>query len=180
MIRAFFGIPIDQSVIARLSQDAKSVCGEIEEPEIRWINFELLHITVKFFAEIEPEALVTVSKAAAQMISKIKVFNLTVRKISPFPLANSNTLAAHIKPHQTLRNIHKLLDKAGEKLGLRAETRRYRPHITLAKCHSNGYYTDTKSYSDLILPVRELVLYESKPAARGSTYIPLRRFKLLE
>lgn len=178
MIRAFYGVPIDKEVAVKLMQDAGILLQAVEEEHLRWLDEQFWHITVKFFAKISPEGLDVVSKMLKEVTSNVRQFDLKIKKIDKFPNPRSKNLAAIIKPKRTLREIHKFLDKAGEKMGVAREYRRYRPHITLAKFNSNRYAIDPMKYKDFLFRVKEIVLYESRPTEKGSFYIPLRRFEL--
>lgn len=180
VIRAFFGLPIASSVKEQLLQDASTQLSHVNEQDLRWLNSDFWHITVKFFGSIEPEALSTVSKALKELVNKTACFNLSIKKIAKFPGLSSNTVAAFVKPNLVLHDFHIHLDSAGEKMGIRRELRRYKPHITLAKFKSNRYSIEPVKYTNFLLPVNEIVLYESRPSDTGSYYVPLRRFELLK
>ena len=89
-------------------------------------------------------------------------------------------MAAYIAANPQLHALLDELDEAGEKLGIKAEARRYRPHVTLAKFKAQNQPIEAMLYSEFQMPVNQVVLYQSKPSADGSHYIPLQHFALSE
>ncbi len=177
MLRAFFGIPIceqDELLMAQLIKQMRS--DKDDDPH--WIDPQHWHITIKFFASVEAETLTPICESIEEVTSTLAPFFLGVRKIAGFPAANSRNIAAHLIPHKALRLIFDSLDEAACVMGIAKETRRFRPHITLAKFRSNILPFEPVSLTDFKITAKELVLYESKPAREGSHYIPLRRFPL--
>jgi RNA 2',3'-cyclic 3'-phosphodiesterase len=179
MLRVFFGIPIDGDLTDKLIIDTANLKNQLNE-NIRWVKKENWHVTVKFFAEVNAESLTVISKTAEQIAQRTKPFTLKIKKTAVFPTSRSKIIAAFVRPNRVLRAIHVVLDKSGEKMGIKRECRRYRPHITLAKFRHKPFYIEPLVYSKLTLQVRELVLYESHQTNEGSEYIPLKRFKLVE
>jgi 2'-5' RNA ligase len=78
------------------------------------------------------------------------------------------------------------IDHALLPLGLAAETRAYRPHVTLARIKANadiqGLREHIAAMSDFdfgSFDAHEFHLYESKPSARGSVYKKLATYDLM-
>lgn len=177
MLRVFFGIPIDSTVAEQLWQDLGGLRRSVPE-ELNSVAVDKWHITVKFFANINAETLSSIARSAQNICNGTKTFAVQIKKIATFPSPQSQTLAAHVVANDNLRSLHTKLDDHGKKMGIKPEARRYRPHITLAKFRSKVHHIEPMLYSDLFLPITELVLFESKLSSEGSTYVPLRRFRL--
>ncbi|OGO92671.1 MAG: 2'-5' RNA ligase [Coxiella sp. RIFCSPHIGHO2_12_FULL_42_15] len=179
MIRTFFGIPLTNDSISQLTAECNLLRPALG-PKVHWIDPHLWHVTIKFMGAIEPSALTVISEVVANGAAETSKFQLIVKKISSFPKSCSRTVAAYLYPHPKLSHLHNLLDRAAEKMGVIPEARRFRPHVTVAKFHSTPMQVDPLFCAEFEIPVTELVLYESRPTAQGSHYIPLQHFKLLE
>jgi 2'-5' RNA ligase len=175
MIRAFFGISLTPKLTDQLRQDFLPI-----ESTLIPIDPKFYHITLKFMAHIEPEALAKLSDFAHDLFLNTPSFDLQVKKIGVFPHLGGRVVAAFIAPNPHLLALHLQLDQEGLRFGVPRDIRRYRPHITLGKIKS----VSTEEPINLIresaikIQVNNIVLYESRPGPKGSVYIPLRVFKL--
>lgn len=179
MIRAFFGIPCTPDMALPLKKACRLLHSKLDT-HVRWIEPHHWHITLKFMAAVDPQTLAALSEGLAVLSAEMTSFQLTVKEIRVFPHPGSSIIAASILPHATLSQLHQNLDHIGETHGVRAETRRYRPHITVAQSQTIPLHIHSFIFTDFQLWVKEIVLYKSEPQASGSQYISLRRFKLLE
>lgn len=179
MIRAFFGIAIPPKLTQQLLREYTPL-QKICEGNLIGIDPSLFHVTVKFLSTVEPQALALLSDYAHDLAAATEAFSVSIRKINIFPRPIGRVVAAYVTPHPSLLALHQALDSKAISMGLAREGRRYRPHITLGKFNSTPCELPPIPNTDLVLPVTELMLYESRPGANGSHYIPLRRFPLLK
>jgi len=173
MIRAFFGI----SLSSRLTEELRQEFLPLESTLIP-IAPKFYHITLKFMAHIEPEALAKLSDFAHHLFLNTPSFNLQVKKIGVFPHIGGRVVAAFIAPNPHLLALHLRLDQEGLRFGVPREIRRYRPHITLGKIKSTELPINLIRESAVKIQVNNITLYESRPGPQSSVYIPLRVFPL--
>jgi len=179
MLRAFFGIPLDKATIKRLLQDISMLSLALGD-NVRWSKPDLWHITVKFLANVHPSDLASLAEAADLFAQVTQTFPLQITKIACFPRPKARIIAAYIAPNPNLHALLGQLDQIGEKMGIKMETRRYRPHITLGKFKSETQYVEPILYPNFQTNINKIVLYQSKPSAEGSHYLPLQQFALCE
>ncbi len=107
--------------------------------DVRWIAPENLHITIKFFGEVEEsriqELLERIEKASAQ----VPAFPLEIEGINRFPEKGPARviICRVISPDQRITKLHRLIDSAAGGMGLPMDTRVLTPHLTLGRVSSN-------------------------------------------
>lgn len=103
-------------------------------PAIRWVSPETLHITLKFYGEIQLDMIEGLKKHLAA-IKRKGPFELGINGVNGFPtLSAPNTVWTGVKT-----DISRLMETAREvelaslKIGIDRNRRRLRPHITLGR-----------------------------------------------
>jgi 2'-5' RNA ligase len=101
--------------------------------KLHWIPLEKLHITTKFIGEW-PEGKLEEMKAALAAITCPGPVDIAIRRIGWLPNPRSaRVLYAGVEASETLAALAAATERAAEKIGVAAEDRIYRPHVTLAR-----------------------------------------------
>jgi 2'-5' RNA ligase len=140
----------------------------------RWLDEEALHLTLRFVGEVETP---TANDLAARL-ARIDwpPFELRVAGVGAFERKGSpHTIWARVPPTGPLEGLRQKVERAGELAGLGRETRRFAPHITLARLNRSagsigGWLT---AWGDLAAGpwrVEDFVLYESHLGHEGAHY----------
>ncbi len=125
--RWFVAVAIPEAIkkdLAELSNTA---------PGIRWTQAHQMHLTLRFIGEFAPEAV----RCIADNLARIKVarFLLTPEGIGRFPPRGSpRVLWAGVgSGHPRLFQLQGKVEESVIAAGVEPETRRFHPHITLAR-----------------------------------------------
>lgn len=155
-------------------------------PAIRWVSPETLHITLKFYGEIQLDMIEALKKHLAALRHK-GAFEMSVEGINGFPtLAVPNTVWTGIKTDAArLGEVFEGTERASLKIGVNKEKRPLRPHITLGR-GNRLEPLDEKTLNILQrnIPRTEpwsvgaITLMRSELFAEGPKYTPLGRFKI--
>lgn len=155
-------------------------------PCVRWLSPETLHVTLKFYGEIQLDMVESLKKHLAA-IRRRGAFEMNIEGINGFPsLLAPNTIWTGIKT-----DLRRLLDTAGDveraslKIGVNRERRPLRPHITLGR-RSAGGPLDAASVAILenspprLEPwrVESITLMQSELFPQGPKYTTLEVFKI--
>jgi 2'-5' RNA ligase len=136
-MRLFVAIKPADEVVDKLRPMQKRLIDT--RADVRWVSPENLHITVKFFGEVEEhrvaELLERVQKAAAQ----VTAFPLETEGVNLFPEKGAARVIVSrvISPDQRIVKLHRLVDSAAGGMGLAMDTRVLVPHLTLGRVSSN-------------------------------------------
>jgi len=100
--------------------------------KLSWIPVEKLHITTKFIGEWPEERLDELKRALAAVASP--VVDVAIRRVGWLPNPRSaRLLYAGVESSETLAALAAATERAAEGVGVAAEGRIYRPHVTLAR-----------------------------------------------
>lgn len=100
-------------------------------PGARWIDPENMHITVRFFGDMDGRTADELADALADIHAT--PFTVTIAGVGAFGGRDARVLWAGVtggSAHQALYRAH---DRAARTVGLEPEGREYRPHVTLAR-----------------------------------------------
>jgi 2'-5' RNA ligase len=102
----------------------------------RWQDDEQLHLTLRFVGEVERE--VANDLAAALVGIASPSFELALEGVSHFERKGMPTaIWARVAPAPELERLRAKIDRACDLAGLGGETRRFTPHITIARLNSH-------------------------------------------
>jgi 2'-5' RNA ligase len=125
MIRLFAALAIPEDIGAALARRQAGVEGA------RWRPLEALHITLRFFGDIREDFARDLDSEL--MTLKARPFDLELSGVGAFGEGpDLHVLWAGVAENEPLRRLAKACEGAARRAGLKAETRQYRPHLTLA------------------------------------------------
>jgi 2'-5' RNA ligase len=102
----------------------------------RWQEDEQLHLTMRFAGEVEREAANDLAAALASIV--LPSFKLELEGVSHFERKGMPTVIwARVRPAPELERLRAKIERACDLTGLGGETRRFTPHITIARLNSH-------------------------------------------
>ncbi len=194
-MRIFIGIDIDEEIRAQIARFLEGVRGFA--PDVRWVNGESLHITLKFIGEQKPEQV----EAIREHLRSIHALVVKIRFAGYgfFPTAKApRVFWIGIESGPQLATLAADIDTAVAAFGIEREQRAFNPHLTLARggggSGSPKWRKGDRSNSDFAvlqkrleampaldfgtMTAREFVLYQSQLSPKGSKYTKLQRYPL--
>lgn len=182
-MRLFTALDISAGVRAALVELLRQL-----RPSARfqWIPPENLHITTKFIGAWPADNYEALRQALAG-IPKTGPIDISIRGLGWFPNPhNPRVLFAGIHTGDALIELHRRTDAACAALGIPAETKKFSPHLTLARVKTPGGLAEVRQEIAQLpsddfgrFTARAFHLYESVPGPRGSEYAKLEEFPLL-
>jgi 2'-5' RNA ligase len=130
-MRLFAGIEIPANVKANLHVALTSLRPLAD---FRWSPIDNLHVTTKFIGEWPPARLPELQSALAARPTGVTPFDLALRGLGWFPNPDHpRVFWAGVHAGDELGALAVATDQALVPLGVAAETRPFRPHLTLAR-----------------------------------------------
>jgi 2'-5' RNA ligase len=178
--RLFIAIRPPEPVRDRLVDAMEGIDGA------RWVDEDNLHLTLRFVGEVERP--VANDLAAALGAIRAARFALAIDGVGHFDKrsrhgARPRALWARVPRSGPLDELRLKVERACEVAGLGRETRRFTPHVTLARLGPSvgeiGGWLGR--FGDLVAgpwEVSEFILYESHLGHRGAFYEPVTAFAL--
>ena len=147
----------------------------------RWIDEANLHLTLRFVGEVETPVAEDLAARLAQIAAE--AFPVQLDGVGHFTRkGQAAALWARVLPEPELEALRHKVERACEAAGLGRETRRFTPHVTLARLNrSSGDISRwLASFGDLRLQWRaeHFTLFESRLGRSGATYEAVATFPL--
>jgi len=136
-LRCFIAISLPYELKAKISgiQEKLKAAGA----DVSWTRPEGMHLTLKFFGEIEDKRIPKIEKALDAVVDGIPTFTLSVSGMGTFPdMRRPRVIWIGLKEDGgNLLRLQKGVEEELKKTGFPSEDRRFTPHITLGRIRSN-------------------------------------------
>lgn len=186
MIRSF--LAVDLPMALRESMVRATMGIRTPAADVKWVRPEGIHLTLKFFGNIEEGQVEPIVNAVSGVITGQKPLSLKAEGIGAFPdLRRPRVIWIGMTGDiERLMIIQKNIEQVLSVLGFPAEDRPFTPHLTLGRVRSYKRASDLahkieglKDINFAPFTVNELILYKSALRPEGAIYTPLRRLPLI-
>ena len=177
MHRLFVAIRLPEEVIDLLIDTMD------ENPELRWVGDEQLHLTLRFIGEVERP----LANDLAAALGKIHFegFDLQVNGVGRFDRRNGGALWAGVEPKAPVAALAAKVERVCQEAGLEAERRAFHPHITLARWKgrssraADAFVERARGLSSGPFAVDRFILFESHLSRHGPHYDEVQSYPLV-
>jgi RNA 2',3'-cyclic 3'-phosphodiesterase len=165
MLRLFVGIALPPALKLRLSLLASGV------PGARWVDPGNYHLTLRFIGEVDEGMASDVD--AVLLHIQAKRFDVALAGVGHF---GDRMLWAGVEKSPPLVHLRDKVESALVRLGLEPETRRYAPHVTLARLRNASgaklqeFLAEHALFRAEPFPVEKFSLVASYLTKAGSIY----------
>jgi 2'-5' RNA ligase len=180
MIRLFVAIEIPEDVREELTHLQAGLPGATWSPE------ENMHLTLRFIGEVREPMVEEISEALWRI--QAEGFALKLSGVDRFggegPRSPARLVFAGVEPVPALMRLQSKIEFALQDLGLEAEQRKFRPHITLARLKDTpmtrlgDFLAEHSLYRSRSFAVSEFALFSSMLGRDHSVYDAIDRFAL--
>lgn len=151
-------------------------------PGARWLDRENYHITLRFIGDIDGR---TADEVAAAL-SRVERPPLRIRLagLNAFGGNRPHAVYAGVEPNPALAELQAEQERIMQRIGLKAEGRKYVPHVTLARLRNvkgadvADYLSLRGNFSTPYFPVERFVLFSSRDSVGGGPYIAEEEYLL--
>ena len=153
-----------------------------DNPELRWVGDENLHLTLRFIGEVERP--VAEDIAAALRNVRAAAFELSLSGVGIFEQRNGGALWAGILPKEPVAALAVKVERACIAAGLGAEHRAFHPHITIARWNrrsavaAQSFLERNRALALSPFFVDAFTLFESRLSRHGPHYEELDEYRL--
>lgn len=178
MPRLFTGLEIPDDVANTLSLLRGGLVGA------RWITPDNYHITLRFMGDIDDEI-------AGDIFYSLQntgrtPFAVTIEGLDVFGGDKPRALVARVEQTPQLMELQAEQERLIRRMGLPAETRKFTPHVTLARLRDTTPYhvANFLGLSSHLPPMRfivdEFVVFSSRNSVGGGPYIVEAAYPLMQ
>ena len=170
MIRLFVAVDLPEDVCDRLA----GLCAGL--PGVRWVEPQNLHLTLRFIGEVEEPQFPEIDSALSAIRSP--AFSLAMDGVSYFgDRRRARALWAGVRPCDELSALQSKTESALARTGLEPETRKFHPHVTLARLKGMkanrlaSYLEAHGAFFTEEFSIREFALYSSHLGRNAASYV---------
>ncbi|MCS6960147.1 MAG: RNA 2',3'-cyclic phosphodiesterase [Pseudanabaenaceae cyanobacterium SKYGB_i_bin29] len=170
-IRAFLAIPPDRYAKAFLTDYQQQLMGMRWSQGVRWVKPEQFHLTVRFLGDLSLLQIQELVNFISQQ-SFSGHLSLTLTEPSLFPAQRPHTIVARVPTTPELGELVDRVEKCAQSVGVAAERRKFRGHITLGRLKDarQGQPVLNCTPSQSFWTATHLVLYQSNLTPQGAIY----------
>jgi 2'-5' RNA ligase len=189
-LRLFIAIELSPEVkqgISRLQGDLKQ---RLPPRVVRWTNPEGIHLTLKFLGDTPESKVSAVAQGVLAAAAGFEPFELRVAGFGCYPNPRRARVLWVGVPDvsKALAGAQRAIDLHMARLDYARETRPFSPHLTLGRVNERVSPAERQALADLldrtevgslgVVPVQEIVLFQSELRPDGAMYTALARAKL--
>jgi RNA 2',3'-cyclic 3'-phosphodiesterase len=169
-MRLFVALSIPDSVV----QGLLLMQGGI--PGAHWQTREQLHLTLRFIGDVDGRHARDIDEALSAISAPR--FALALKGVGEFGGKKPHAVWAGVDNREAVTHLHRKIETAMQRIGLPAETRKFTPHVTLARLRTSpvecvmDWLADHALLASPAFEVPEFALYSSKLTPDGSVYAP--------
>ena len=184
--RMFCAFELTVDLQTRISAHATRVREAVPDAAASWSRPENIHLTMKFFGNVEPERVAAISDATERVCEQSSPVQVAVGKTGVFPRpSRPQVLWIGVEdPSGALAKLQQRLEDEFAREGFPKEDRAFRPHLTIARIrnpHDAARLAQTHletNFSVVDVTLNELILFRSELSSKGSKYTTVSRHNL--
>ena len=169
MPRLFTALEIPEAIRVRLSLIRAPLAGA------KWIDAENMHITLRFFGDIDNRTADDLADALAE--AQAEPLRLSIQGIGAFGGRDPRVLWAGVEAEPELEALYRANERAARTAGIEPEGRAFKPHVTLARlrrARSRDVARFLEENGDLRaepFTASRFVLLSARPGTGGPPYV---------
>ena len=182
-VRLFAGLPLDtgtRATLAGLTADVRRT-----DWPVRWVAPEAWHLTVKFYGERAEAEVAPIGAGLAEAVRETPPLDLQFTALGAnAPGRRARVLWLDVEAPAALELLHHRVELAGRALGIEAEGRPFRPHLTIGRVRNGAVLPPdagerlAATAMDVAFVADRLVLFESRLGPSGPRYTERAAFPL--
>ena len=169
MPRLFTGLELPEAVVGQLALARGGIVGA------RWLEPDDYHITLRFIGDVDGRAAREIAETLGD-ISRPKAW-VRFEGLSWFGGDKPRAIVAKVKADPALMDLQAEQERRLRRIGLEPETRKYAPHVTLARVRgvAQAAVADYLAARGALLAeafmAERFVLYSARDGSGGGPYV---------
>ena len=182
--RVFCAVELPDDVRARLQEHIARLRKEFPDAAASWSRVENIHLTLKFFGNVELDRIAKISAAATRTTGQFSKFQIDVGNTGVFPRpSRAQVLWIGVNdPSGKVSALQQQFEEACAAEGFPKEDRPFRPHLTIARLRKpERRVADAHlqmKFEPLSVPVNEMIVFRSELSNKGSKYTAISHHAL--
>ncbi len=186
MKRIFAAIDISEAARQAVSAYVEILRAEFSGVRVGWEKPEKLHLTLKFFGDIDERQLENLTEAIEKTAEQISNFSLQIAETGVFPSpSRARILWLGLRDETgNMQKLAEILETESARSGFAREARTFKAHLTIARLREPQKSKELvekhlqNEFESLEFQASEIVIYQSELLPKGSIYKAVSRHKL--
>jgi RNA 2',3'-cyclic 3'-phosphodiesterase len=184
MKRIFIALKVEVGdTLLMMISSLKSV---LSKDIVKWTNPDNIHITLAFLGDTDEKMIKPISSMLKEKCNGSGKFELILKGSGVFRnLSDPRIIWTGIEPSEKLMHLNEIIMNGLKNLAIKMEGRPFNPHLTIGRIkHLNDKETlkaliEQYHNSEIqLIPVNEVILYESTLLQSGPVYKPIAKYNL--
>ena len=187
-IRAFIAVELPSFLKEELGR-VESILKAGNTTPVKWVDFESIHLTLKFLGDIESSRVGEIIEGIKNACVGISPFELKIKGLGVFPNPARTRIAwvGLVDSTDELSLLQRNIESEMEKLEYERETRKFSPHLTLARVRDQATPDERERFGNLVtatafsserITVNSVSLMKSHLTRQGALYTRLGSIRL--
>jgi 2'-5' RNA ligase len=187
-MRCFIAIDIDEKIRSALSalQQQLQDGANVKKSDVKWVNPENIHLTLKFLGEIKDAKIVEVCNIVKAVAGRHKGFELDIESVGHFGGKSARVLWVGTgEGEENLLELQEDIEKSLALAGWPQEMRKFSGHLTLCRIRNSKagvklaqMSEDYKDFKLGTMSADSVCVYQSELKPTGPIYTLLGNYKL--
>ncbi len=189
-LRLFIALELTPPIRQALGELQAELKQQLPPKAVRWTSPDGVHLTLKFLGDTPDDQVDAVAQGVLAAAARFAPFDLRVAGFGCFPNPRQARVLWAGLPDipKALAGVQRAIDLEMGRLGFARETRPFSPHLTLGRVNDRISPTERQALSKLLskievgelglMPVQEIVLFQSDLRPGGAVYTALARGRL--
>jgi RNA 2',3'-cyclic 3'-phosphodiesterase len=168
MLRLFTGLEIPNDIKFELDMMKGGVSGA------RWIERDNYHLTLRFIGDVEESQ----ARDLAVALDAVSVpsFVTRLKGLGAFGGAKPHVLYVNVEMAPEMKRLQAAHERVCQQVGLVGETRKFTPHVTIARLRRTDpgdvqrYISGHNLFQSRPFEVARFVLFSARPSRGGGPY----------
>lgn len=177
MPRLFTGIEIPAAIGEQLSFLRGGIHGA------RWIDRENYHLTLRFLGDVDMD----IAEEIAGALTRIRraCFTLKLTDVATFGTKRPHAIVVRADISPELAELQGEHERLMQRIGLAPETRKFTPHVTLARLRNGSrheigdYLSQRGGFACEPFPIDRFVLFSARNSTGGGPYVVEEAYPLV-
>ena len=162
-VRSFIAIELPDELKVGLAE-LEAQLKQGKPPSVKWVDPSSIHLTLKFLGNIAVDRISAITRAMEEATRELSPFQLKVTGLGVFPnLKRVQVIWVGIGGEvDKLGQLQQRIESSLASLGFTAETRRFTPHLTLARLRDRASPDERHRFGQLIASTKFEAVYTIK------------------
>lgn len=191
VIRTFIAVDLPQGVLEALGQVSSQLQEKLPGTPVRWVNYQKMHLTLKFLGDISKENIGMVEKILHSEVAKRQAMEIGIGGIGAFPkLRHPRVIWIGIEAPTDLFDLRRGIEDGVARLGYNYDKYDFTPHLTLGRISRKASARDVRTVGNVlhefqvgfigVARIEAVYLYRSDLRPDGAKYTRLYSAALMD